>query len=292
MLNENTTTAPILISGGSDDSNWDFDAVTSYLNESTQHGVLIVDGDIDDSVRDNESIDRNGDSDNDLSYPDSLPTEIGSLQDSHAQYSKLRLIRIFVISVMFSVPTIASAFLVHDRQLLQQRNLELEREIAHMKEIAANAIVVSHQGTSRQGLFHGDDGQGDESSDMDWKFKLIDNCWFKAELELRECANEAKDSFSDTAEKVYDYFVGSANGNANANDDDKPDNSHGNYCALAALTTDASETVVTAASKVIDSVWSMWSEGWGAPVLLDAMEQTRDAIRDALPDQLVYSKQD
>lgn len=294
MLNQNNTTAPILISGGSDDSNWDFAAVTSYLVDSTQQGVLIVDGDNDDSVQDNESNGGNGNSENDLSYPDSIPTEIGSLQDSHVQSSKLRWIRMLVISALFSVPTIASAFLVYDRQQLLQRNMELEREIMHMKEIAANAIVVSHQGTSaRQGLFPGDDEQGQESSNSDWKFKLIDNCWFKAELELRECANEAKDTLSDTAEKFYDYFAGSANSNANVDDDDvEHDNSNGNYCALAAFTNDASETVVTAASKVMDSVWSMWSEGWGTPVLLDAIEQTRDAIRDALPDQLVYPKQD
>jgi hypothetical protein len=289
MLNQNIITTPTLISGGSDESNWDFAAVTSYLIDSTQQGVLIVDGEIDDSAQDDEDNDETGNSENDLSYPDSLATEIGSLQDSHARYFKLRWIWILMISVMVGIPTISSGFLFHHRQQLLQRNVELEREIKHMKEIAANAIVSTRL-YPRERSIHNKDS--DESNNSDSKFKLIDNCWFKAELELRECANEAKESFSETAEKFYDYFAGtsSSDGSNNSNgavDGTDSSSSNVNYCALA---TDASETVAMAAVQVMNSLWSMWSEGWEAPVLQDAVEQTRDTIRDALPDQQIYSK--
>lgn len=331
MLNQNVTTTPTLISGGSDESNWDFAAVSSYLIDSTQQGVLILDGDVDDDcdddcdiVQHDQIVDGNDKSENELSYPDSIPTEIGSLQgsqhnDAHGTYySKLKWIWILGISTMVvGIPTITTGILFFNRQQLLQRNLDLEREIEHVrKEIVAaqnqNAMVVSTTRRQNPRLIYDqhdndEESKQDESKNSDTKFKLIDNCWFKAELELRQCANEAKDSFSETAEMVYDYFAGSSsssssdnkNNNNNApahgemNDDKQSDtsssgsNTNVDYCALAS---DASEAVTTAAAQVIDTLWSIWSDVWEDPVVQDAVEQTRDTIRDALPDQQIYFK--
>ena len=259
MLNKPTMNSPFIVSDGEEDNNsetWDFAPVTSYLLDSTEDaspenldsGVLIVDG-----QSNNDDADDGAD---DLSYPDSLPTEIGSLHDEEKQKKRhLFLVALFLLAL---IPSIACCNLLYDRQNLMQRNHELEQQIVTMQEAAAKAI--------QETVFKADWLDQDDPSN---KVLLADNCWFKAELELGECTNDAKDSLTDTAEQIQNYFAGE----------------DGIFQAgfSAAFFTEASNTVATAAVTVMDTMMSlnkMLDES-----ILQVMEETRDAVQEASLDK-------
>jgi hypothetical protein len=298
---------------------WDFAPVTSYLLESTdaQQGILIVEhGQGDDGLRTDrcdpdddhdESIlvesDSNTKDDESLSYPESIPTEIGSLDevDMHrSQNDARRKIWMFLMSLMVGIPSLTSGFLLYGRQQLLQRNHDLETEISNHRTLVAelqslsNQLVACNAERNHRASENGVSlwRENYSTTNNEWKFKLLDNCWFKAELELRECASDAKDSLTETAEKfasyfTTSYFTGENSDEQHADDDDpaaaRDDDDHD---ASQANTNDMLTEISEALMESFQSLWTMTAASvLDHAVVQTVVEQTRDAVQEASLDK-------
>jgi hypothetical protein len=281
--------------------NWDFAGaedldpiMDSYLlADTSQHtptqtpgvdGILIVGGD---------STEIHSE---DLSLPgtESLPTDVGSLNDTdhydsvvlrpnHVRANKrikwaMATIAFLVVSL---VTTIGSCvWLWRDRQGLDQHNQGLQLQVRELETQLASLhqdIKAAKQQQRRQRE------AWNTRSDSDWenedfiaanKVLLADNCWFKAELELGDCLNEATDKFTefsaDATKTFQKYFW---------NENENEDTAAVFQASAWKAASEATNAVAAAAVNVMDSMISM------GKVLDDsvlyAIEQTRDAVEDA-----------
>eukprot|EP00545_Synedropsis_sp_CCMP1620_P001269 CAMPEP_0119018832 /NCGR_PEP_ID=MMETSP1176-20130426/20332_1 /TAXON_ID=265551 /ORGANISM="Synedropsis recta cf, Strain CCMP1620" /LENGTH=298 /DNA_ID=CAMNT_0006972915 /DNA_START=177 /DNA_END=1073 /DNA_ORIENTATION=+ len=276
--------------------NWDFaipsddDAMDSYLMADTTiltphpgiGGILIVGGD---------STEIHHDDGGDFSLPgtESLPTDVGSLNDTSQIQEKARgrnswagnrRMMLAVIVLLFALLTTTSYYtlrLWRDHQGLLQRNELLQTQVGELEHQVVN-LSQDIEATKKK---HAEAWSAKTSSDWEDedfiaanKVLLADNCWFKAELEVGSCLNEATDSiseFSADATKVFQNFFGNSYG-----DNDATELFQANAWKAAS---DATNVVATAAVTVMDSMVSL-----GKVVdesVFYAIEQTRDAIEDA-----------
>lgn len=313
-IRSTATTSTPWTSADSDDRTWDFAPVTSYLLESTdtQQGILIVEHGQRDDALSTDRYDRDDDHDesilveNDgsakddesLSYPESIPTEVGSLDEGgmyRSQNDMRRKIWMFLMSLMVGIPSLTSAFLLYGRQHLLQRNHELEIEILNHRTLVAEVQSLSNQllaCNAERSHRSCEDGvslwrENDSTPNNEWKFKLWDNCWFKAELELRECANDAKDSLTETAEKFASYFTTSyftGESSDEQHDDDNDDDD--GHDASQAKTIDMLTEISEAVKESFQSLWTMTAATvLDHTVVQTVVDQTRDAVQEASLDK-------
>jgi outer membrane murein-binding lipoprotein Lpp len=282
--------------------NWDFAGaedldpiMDSYLLADTSHtqtpppgvggGILIVGGD---------STEIHSE---DLSLPgtESLPTDVGSLNDT-AQFDSEFLgpknvrankrIKWAMATIGLLIVTLVSTIggcvcLWRDRHGLDQHNQGLQLQVreleAQLESLHQDMKAAKQQQERRQRE------AWNTRTDSDWededflaanKVLLADNCWFKAELELGDCLNEATDKFSefsaDATKTFQKYFW---------NENDNEDAAAVFQASAWKAASEATNAVASAAVNVMESMVSM------GKVLDDsvlyAIEQTRDAVEDA-----------
>ena len=118
-------------------------------------------------------------------------------------------------------------------------NQLVDKEIADMKEAGAAKTPVAKQETWLNAKHESWSMEDASSSDI----LHVDNCWFKVELELGECANGAKKSLTDTAAGIKNYF--------------EREDGFLQAGFSAAFFTEASNTVASAAATAMDTMISL-----------------------------------
>jgi len=299
----------------SDSENWNFptEIEDSYLNfktnapnsvagqssiEGSATGMLILD--TGSSSRRSIQVDA-------LSYPDSIPTEIMSLDgeryqniggdnfsrkskntiyttdgDNHQSTSgRKRLLQIASI-IILSLVTFNGYLVWHHREL-QQRHEKLETQIDDLlnevKEMKLPKLVE------------------DEIINNDApKFALFNNCWFKAEIEIGDCLNDIKECWTDIASHTYQTFNTifdySDNDNAEYNTTDAITILQADWNQMFVETSDNIANATTALfGSILYSGKTIEQSIWNATQTIEqsiwyATEQVRDIIQDAS----IYSK--
>lgn len=286
--------------------NWDFaapsdDMLDSYLLADTTSnlsntpllgagGILIVGGDA-------TEIHSDDDVGDDLSLPgtESLPTDVGSLADTHDQEEsqlrglfstnakRMRWAMALIIMLLFAfLSTSCYALtvwqgrqeLATSNELLEAKVGELESQVGNLFEEVKAAKEKQHIDAFKPKQFF---ELGSEDPGGEKKVLLADNCWFKAELELGDCLNDATDSLaelsSDATKAFQKLFF-------NGGDDDDGHDAAALFQANAwKAASEATNVVASAAVTVIDSMVS-FGKVMDDSVLF-AIEQTRDAVEDA-----------
>ena len=112
------------------------------------------------------------------------------------------------------------------------------------------------------------------------KIPLVDNCWFKAELELGECMKDAKESFedwtTDATRSFKEYF---SSGGSSSSFRRTTTTAGAKEASSWSMFADATNVASVAASSVMDSMVILGKKL--DDTVLEAVEQSRDAIQDA-----------
>jgi hypothetical protein len=310
----------LIVSGEDDDSNDESAADLSLLFRTA--AALSLPGTDCSVPTDPGSIDvafeRGVSTNNLLEVPFSKHSTMVAMVDGSAQTEgqapKIDLVKV-IGSVGFVVMAVALALLAWDRNawralaLSQQNELSLlKNELMVMNDHLALAKNASNAAMDILSLKNWRTQSKEESNanasanateEMEWEQKdvkstvlLADNCWFKAEanIKLGDCASNAKDGLGCVSSSVYQAFEGLGKafwetavflkeGDANLVFNGKP--------LQAGITVDglveASNAIASATVAATDAMWSVVSQASQVmdDSILYAVGQTRDVIEDA-----------
>lgn len=207
---------------------------------------------------------------------------------------------IFGLSTACVVLTVAVIVLACDRNSQRISAISLQDEFIFMK---GQLLNIENRSSSTIATFSRNDWRTDAeqeswldaTDELDWeeettipsnKLHLADNCWFKADVNIKlgACSSNAKECLNELSSNIYKSFEGLGKSFWDssfgfAENDDKP------YQAGITLDglTEATNAIASATVAVTDAMRIMVSEASKAidESILYAVEQSRDAIVDA-----------
>jgi hypothetical protein len=205
--------------------NWEFqagphDAVDSYLLEPQPRHTNDLEDDEENDSREGLLIIDSHASSRQLSFPETIPSDVGSIQpiefvpetNTLRTWNKKQVLRLLM--VLLACTTAVCAVLAWSRCSLMKRNQLLE---AQVQMLQAQLILAKKPSNKKQFTPQKEDGETfyKVRAEFDWEnedflsssksYTVADNCWFKAKIEVGDCLENAKDCWKDYSSKAYTF---------------------------------------------------------------------------------------